>query len=139
MSWREVVGFAGAVFKDSLKTNSEPLLSAVGDYASDKVESLIVGKRTIEEWAEIAIQAVDKVRERIAAQENLKYVGGKLCFQISESNHENVIISFQLYYLDENKAWKKVEASSVVLASTFKPEALEDIKANRKIEFDVEG
>ncbi len=104
-----------------------------------KAEGLIVGKRTIDEWAEIAIQGVDKVRERIATEENLRYVGGKLCFQISASNHENVIISFQLYYLDENKAWKKVEASSDVLASTFKPEALEDMKSNGKIEFDVEG
>lgn len=113
----------------------DPFIAAIKDMVSD----IITGKKTIDEWAEIAIKGVDKVIEQEVVEENLQYVGGKLCFQYSDINLKYVTISFHLYFLDENNEWKKAEAGSDILASNFTSEALEELKDKSKVEFDVEG
>lgn len=112
---------------------------AMKETLKDQVAEIITGKKTIDEWAEIAIKGVDNVKEYMVAEENLQYVGGKLCFQISDKNSQHVKISFHLYFLDENNEWKKTEAESDILASHFTSEALEELKEKGKVEFDVEG
>lgn len=129
------LNFLGDLFPDQ----KEQLIDATKNVAKDKIEGIITGKRTIDEWAEIAIKSVDKIKQQKVIEEDLQYVGGRLCFQISDMNKKNVIISFQLYFLDEDNEVKKVEATSDVLSDNFTPEALEELKSQGKIEFDVKG
>lgn len=106
--------------------------------ARDTVESIITGRRTIQEWAEIAICGVDKVKEQVIRENGWKYVGGKLNFAIFDKNVHKVVISFELYYQDENKEWQKVGAESDMYASNFTLEALEEIKSQGKVSFEVD-
>ena len=59
-------------------------------------------------------------------------------FAMSEKNAKKVVISFELYFLDEGKKWQKVGAESDVFASNFTLEALEDIKSNDCVSFELE-
>ena len=131
--------FAKEIIGEVFDEQKEQLIAAAKNVASDTTKSIITGKKTIDEWAEIAIKGVDRVKEQEEAEENLQYVGGKLCFQISDKNSKYVIISFQLYFLNENSEWKKAEASSDILACNFTSESLEELKTKGKVEFDVEG
>lgn len=115
------------------------LIDAAKNVVSDTTKSILTGKKTIDEWAEIVIKGIDKVKEQAIAEENWQYAGGKLCFQISDKSSKYVVISFQLYFLDENNEWKKTEASRDKLASNFTSEAIEELKTKGKVEFEVEG
>ena len=129
-------GIFGEVLGEVVNEKKDPLIGAVTNVISDTIESMITGEKTIEEWADIAVKGVDKVKEQKIAEENLQYIDGRLCIQISDKNNKRVIISFQLYFLDENNEWKKVEASSDILASNFTPDALEELKSKGKCEFE---
>ena len=106
--------------------------------ARDTVESMITGRKTIQEWAKIAIVGVDKVKEQVVRENGWKYVGGKLNFAMSDKNARKVVISFELYYQDEKKEWQKVGAESDMFATNFTLEALEEIKSNGKVSFEVD-
>ncbi len=95
----------------------------------------ITGRRTINEWVEIAIGGVDKVKIRIIKEYGWKYVGGKLNFTMSKKVSHKVVVSFELYYQDEN--WQKVGAESDMYASNFTLEALEEIESQGIVSFEV--
>ena len=130
---------AEEVFGDVLEKKKEQLSDAVKNVVNDKIESFITGKRTIDEWAEIAIQGVDKIKYQKVHEEDLRFVDGRLHFEISHNNPQNVIISFKLYFLDDFDEWKKVEGHSDVLISNFTDEAIEEMKTKGNVEFGVEG
>ena len=98
-----------------------------------------MGRMSVEEWAEIAIEGVDKIKDRAVEDEGLRYVGGKLKFAMSEKSADKVAISFELYFQDDNDEWHKVGADSGIYSSGFTPESLEEIKSKGEILFEVEG
>lgn len=106
--------------------------------ARDAFESAITGRRTIDEWAEISIKGVDRVKDMVVEQNDWQYVGGKLNFTMSTKSPDKVVISFELYYQDEGKKWQKVGAESDMYASNFTLEALEDIEAKGIVSYEVE-
>lgn len=123
---------------ETLKPYADDAKDALMNTARDTLESAITGRRTIEEWAEIAIKGVDKVKNKVVEQNGWKYIGGKLNFQLSETTSDKVVISYELYYQDSDKNWQKVSAESDMYASNFTLEALEDIKTNGKVSYEVE-
>jgi hypothetical protein len=136
----------GAVIKEFAK---DALVASLGSYAGDAqdavvntvrdtFESIITGRRTLEEWADIAIKGVDKIKDRIVTENNWTYVGGTLNFAMSKASTDKVVISFELYYQDENKKWQKVGAESDMYASNFTLEALDDIESKGTVSFEVE-
>ena len=106
--------------------------------AHDTIRGMVAGKMSIDEWAEIVIKGVDKVKDRIVNEGELQYVGGKLKFAMSSINENSVTVSFELYFIDTNKKWHKAEASSNLPASKFKSDALQEIQSKGEISFDVE-
>lgn len=123
---------------ETLKPYANDAKDALMNTARDTLESAITGRRSIEEWAEIAIKGVDKVKNKVVEQNGWKYIGGKLNFQLSETISDKVVIFYELYYQDSDKNWQKVSAESDMYASNFTLEALEDIKTNGKVSYEVE-
>lgn len=123
---------------ETLKPYANDAKDALMNTARDTLESAITGRRSIEEWAEIAIKGVDKVKNKVVEQNGWKYIGGKLNFQLSETISDKVVISYELYYQDSDKNWQRVSAESDMYASNFTLEALEDIKTNGKVSYEVE-
>lgn len=106
--------------------------------ARDTFESIVTGRRTINEWAEIAICGVDKVKTQVIKENGWKYIGGKLNFTMPEKVSHKVVISFELYFQDENENWQKVGAESDMYASNFTQEAFEEIKSQGTVSFEVD-
>ena len=130
--------FLAVVAKSTLSDVLSSYIQDVNDSARDTFESIITVRRTIDEWAEIAIKGVDQIKDRAVNEEGLSYVGGKLTFAMSVQNPQKVVISFELYFLDENNEWQKVGADSDMYASVFTLEALEEIKSKCEVSFEVE-
>lgn len=122
---------------DPIKSFANDLGSALSNAVRDTIESLIAGRRTTEEWANIVIDAVDDIKNRYENQNNWNYVGGKLNFAMSEKSSRKVVISFELYYQDENQQWQKVYAESDAYSSGFTLEALDEIKSKGTVSFEV--
>lgn len=106
--------------------------------AQDAIRNTVTGKMSVNEWAGIVIEGVDKVKERVVAEDNLRFIGGKMRFTISEINLDMVTVSFQLYFLDELEQWQKAEASCNIPVSAFTTEALDELKLKHEIIFEVE-
>lgn len=106
--------------------------------AQDAIRSKVSGKMSVNEWADIIIEGVDKVKERVVVEDNLRFIGGKMKFAISEINLDMVTISFQLYFLDEQEQWQKAEASSDIPDSAFTTDALDELNMKHEIIFEVE-
>lgn len=138
--WQKVLSVvAERVIGDVLEKQKDPLSDAVKNAVNDGIESIVTGKRTIDEWAEIAINGVDKIKDQKTREENLQFVDGTLYFEISHNNPKNVIISFQLYFLDDTNEWKKVEGHSDVKISNFTDDAIEEMKTKGNVKFSVKG
>lgn len=137
--------FAGALVmlaKGALTAVIGPFVEEARDAAlnaaQDTIRSTVTGRMSIDEWAGIAIEGIDKVKERALEEGNLHFVGGKLNFALSENALDAVAVSFQLYFQDELKKWQKVEADNDIPACKFTPEALDELKTKGKIIFEVE-
>jgi len=109
--------------------------------AIDVGVSLGSGKRSVEEWAETFIPAIDEVKERAIRENDVNYVGGKLKFSIEKNNEfrvevEKVTVSFELYFQDSDKQWGKCADSSKMSQVFFTPESLAAI-AKDGVEFDI--
>lgn len=130
--------FAINALAEELKPYVNDVKDALANAARDNYERVITGRRTIDEWAGIAIKGVDKVKDKVAEQNGWKYVGGKLNFAMSKKNSDKVVISFELYYQDNESQWQKLGAESDMYASNFTLDALEDIKKNGSVSFEVE-
>ncbi|MBD5140941.1 MAG: hypothetical protein HDT25_05950 [Ruminococcus sp.] len=106
--------------------------------AQDVIRSKLAGRMSVEEWSDAIIKSVDKVKERAVEEENLRYIGGKLKYALSANAPDMVTISFQLYFQDEFNKWRKAEAESDVPEAKFTLDALDELKENGEIIFDVE-
>lgn len=106
--------------------------------AEDTIRGVIMGKMSVREWADIVIEGVDTVKDRIVNEENLRFVGGKLKFANTEVNPNLINVSFQLYFLDEIENWQKAEADSNIPSGKFKIEDLAELKKKKEIIFEVE-
>jgi ParB-like chromosome segregation protein Spo0J len=105
------------------------LRSSVTDFG----HSLLTGKRSVEEWAEDFVKAIDECKEQIAEENNLTYVGGELKFSKNEiAEHkleaDKIIVSFELYFQDSEKKWVKSADSSEIAKIFFTPESLKAIE-----------
>ena len=117
---------------------TEDVKNASKDAISDTFHEIIVGKRTIEDWADSAVKGVDEIKDKVVSEENKIFVGGYLDFAMSKKNNKKVVISFELYFLDEDKQWEKMTAESDVYATTFTADALEELRSKDKIRFEVQ-
>lgn len=131
-------GFASDALIEALKPYVNEGKEVLENAARDTFESMITGRRTIDEWAKIAICGVDKVKDQVVRENGWKYIGGKLNFRMSDKSSHKVVISFELYYQDGDKKWRKVGAESDMYASNFTREALGDIKSQGTVSFEVD-
>lgn len=127
-------GALTAVVGPFVEEAREAALSAAENTLREKV----AGRMSIEEWAEIVIEGVDKVKARAIEDENLRFVGGKMKFALSENVPEMVTVSFQLYFMDQFDKWKKAEADTDIPASKFSETALDNLKSDKEIIYEVE-
>lgn len=134
----KIMDLAADILLGELKPYLNEAKDLLANAARDTVESIITGRRTINEWAEIAICGVDKVKARVVKENGWKYVGGKLNFTMSEKVSHKVVISFELYFQDEKDNWQKVGAESDMYASNFTLEALEEIKSQGTVSYEVD-
>lgn len=130
--------FAADILLEELKPYLNEVKEVLANAARDTFESIITGRRTINEWAKIAICGVDKVKARVIRENGWKYIGGKLNFRMSDKSSHKIVISFELYYQDEDKKWRKVEAESDMYASNFILEDIEEIKSQGTVSFEVD-
>ena len=133
-----ITGVAKEMFKAFIGPYADDFETAAMNAARDTAERIITGRRTIDEWAEIAIKGVDKIKDRAENEEGLTYVGGKLKFAMSEKNKDKVVISFELYFQDRKEEWHKIGAESDLYASNFTLEALGEMKSKGEISYEVE-
>ena len=56
--------------------------------AQDAIRSTVAGRMSIDEWAGIAIEGVDGVKERAVDEGQLRFVGGKLKFSMPAAASE---------------------------------------------------
>ena len=106
--------------------------------AQDAIRSTIAGRMSIDEWANIAIEGVDRVKEHAVEEGGLRFVGGKLKFAMSTVTASAVTISFQLYFLDELEKWQMADAASDVPSSKFTFDALDELASKSEIVYEVE-
>ncbi len=106
--------------------------------AEDTIRTTVAGRMSIDEWAGIAVQGVDKVKMRVADEGNLRFIGGKLKFIRSMNTPDAVTISFQLYFLDEFEKWQMAAAENNVPASKFTFDALNELDTKGEVVFEVE-
>lgn len=138
-----VTGVLTTLAKGALTAALGPFVEEARDAtlnaAHDTIRSTVAGRMSIDEWASAAIKGVDKVKERVIEEGDLRFVGGKLKFAYSPlSTEEAVTISFQLYFLDELGKWQMASAESNVPASKFTFEDLDELRTEGEIIFDVE-
>lgn len=128
--------------KGAFSSVVEPYVSDVKDAAVQAARDTIIskasGKLTLDEWASIIVKCADMVKEKAQEEDGLTYVGGKLKFAALPQKTECISASFQLYFLDEQEKWQKIEASRELPSDKFTPETLSDICSGGEIVFDVE-
>lgn len=129
--------FAADTLLEELRPYINEVKEVFANAARDTFESIITGRRTLDEWAKIAIRGVDKVKAQVIRENGWEYIGGKLNFKMSDKSSHKVVISFELYYQDEGKKWRKVGAESDMYASNFSLEAIEEIKSQGTVSFEV--
>lgn len=129
---------ATGIFKSVIEPYVDDAKNAAANAAKNMVEGAVAGKRTIDDWAEIAVKGIDTIKDRAIKEDGLRYVGGKLKFAMSGEVSNNVIISFELFFQDENREWHKIGADSEVSASNFTIESLEEIQSTNEVSFEVE-
>jgi hypothetical protein len=134
-----IIGAAKNIFTSFLGQYAEDAKETAMNAARDTVERIITGRQPLEEWAKIAIAGVDEIKDRAVNEEDLRYVGGKLKFAMSEKRADKVVISFELYFQDSNNGWQKIGADSDLFASCFTLEALDEIKSKGEVSFEVEA
>ena len=129
---------AKGIFSSVIETYSGDVKEVALNAARDTVERIVTGRRSLDDWSEISIAGVDTIKNRAIDEEGLTYVGGKLMFSMSPKRDDKVIISFELYFQDDQQQWHKVGAESDLFASNFTLEALEEIESEGSVSFEVE-
>ncbi len=112
---------------------------AMVETAHDMLRDAIGGKLTFDEFAQAVSKDVDRTKLRVERNENLRYVGGILKFAPSKSvGLEFLVVSFQLYFIDEEKIWHMTSAQSEVPAAKFSQVCLDELCAKGEIVYEVE-
>lgn len=128
--------------KDALSDAIKPFVADTKDLsidaAKDSIRGALMGKMSIEDWANIIIDSVDSIKKKVVDEEGLTYVGGKMKFTPAEAAPNSVNISFQLYFIDEEQKWYKAGADTNLPAGNFKSEDLEELSLKKEIAFEVE-
>lgn len=128
--------FAEEIFGKAIEEHLDNLKGAAADGVSDAVQAMLTGRMSLEEWANIASKACDRIIEK-SREQGLKYVAGKLRFENSPKDTKKIIICMELYFLNEKNEWVKTKSDCDMYASNFTEEALYTIKTNGKVEFEV--
>ena len=108
------------------------------NYITDSVESILVGKRSLDEWAEIVVEAIDNIKDRTIEENNYNYIGGNLKFSISKKISSKVIIEYELYFRDSEGNYFKNSAKSDVNQDNFIKEDIETIKKSTEVIYEIE-
>lgn len=137
-----VAGALATIAKGALTAVLGPFVEEARDAAlnaaQDAIRSTVAGRMSIDEWANVAIEGVDRVKERAVDEGGLRFVGGKLKFAMSAAVTKAVTISFQLYFLDELGKWQMADAASDVPSSKFTFDALDELASKGEIVYEVE-
>ena len=126
------------IFTSVIAPHLEEAKGVALDSAHDTIKGMIAGKMSVEELADISIVGIDKIKDRIVSEGNVRYIGGKLKFSFTDNKKDKVRAYFELYFLDEFEKWQKAEADTDIPSSRIKPDALEDIQAKGEIVFEIE-
>jgi len=126
------------VFTSVIAPHLEEAKGVALDSAHSTIKGMIAGRMSVEEWAEISIVGIDKIKDRIVSEGNVQYVGGKLKFSFTDNKSDKVLAYFELYFLDEFEKWQKAEADTDIPSSKFTSVALDEIRAKGEIVFEVE-
>jgi len=126
------------IFTSVIAPHLEEAKDVALESAYGTIKDMIAGKMSVEEWADISIVGIDKIKDRIISEGNVRYIGGKLKFSFLNKNLNDVHAYFELYFLDESEKWQKAEAGIDIPSSKFTPEALKDIQDKGEIIFEVE-
>ena len=105
---------------------------------SDTVESILTGRRTIEEWAGVVIDVVDKIKDTTVAEEGYDFIGGKLKFSVSPMKSSKVIIEYELYFMDSDDNYFKKSAKSDVNKNNFVQEDINALDEAGEIVYDID-
>lgn len=137
-----VAGALATIAKGALTAVIGPFVEEARDAAlnaaQDAIRSTVAGRMSVDEWANVVIEGVDRVKGHAVDEGGLRFVGGKLKFAMSAVKIETVTISFQLYFLDELGKWQMAEAASDVPSSKFTFDALDELASKSEIVYEVE-
>ena len=128
---------AGGVLLGMLEKSCGDITDMTISTLTETIGSILSGKRTFNELAELVSPNVDEVIRETKKNENLIFVGGKVKFCFYDSSHSKVTIGYELYFANEKRQWKKIEASSDVFSSIFKDEEIELLKESAEVAFEV--
>lgn len=141
--WDIVKTIGKEVSKDVVTGTAEnfksDFTSVLIDTVSDTIHSMIAGEESIEEWAETVVKGIDPIIKNTVIENEWQYIGGKLQFAFSQKYNDKIDISFELYFLDNDKQWHKESAKSDVYSSTFTEDSLEELRKSGMIEYEIEG
>lgn len=137
-----VTGALATLAKSALMATVAPIVEEAGgiavNAAQDAIRGKIAGRMSAEEWADIVIGGVDALKERIVAEQDLRYVGGEIKLTQSENKPNMVTLSFLLFFLDATGKWQKADAACDIPAARFTLETLEELAAKGEIKYAVE-
>ena len=128
---REVMAEIGNKYGDNLK-------KVAFNVITDTIESALVGKRTLNEWAEIVIEVIDNIKDKTIRENDFKYLGGTLKFSLYPKTKSKVIIAYELYFVDSDGNYFKNSAQSDVNKDNFTQEDLNAIEESGEIAYEVE-
>lgn len=114
----------------------------IANAARDTFESIVAEKRTLDEWANMVINSVDEIIDETIKNEDVNYAAGKLIFSLDKNTRAGspkVLILYELYFIDANGNYIKKSAKSDVNQDNFTQDAIEEIKENGKVSYEVEG
>ena len=132
----------GSMFAEAMRTEVDTLIMdaahSAAEAANDAVRKMLMGKQSINEWAETVSKCIDNIKDNIESEENLTFIGGKLRFSAPDSKNDAVCVSFDLYFQDIEEQWHKAGTSDFIPASMFTQEAVDELMSAHEIEFEVE-
>lgn len=116
----------------------EDLKNISFDLITNTIEGILIGKRTLDEWATIVIKTIDNIIDTTIREYDYKYLGGILKFNIPSDLLPEVIISYDLYFSDNEGNYFKNSATSSVKKDNFIKEDLDKLKESVTICYEVE-
>ena len=135
---KEILDVVTEPLRDNAKIKIAEVTEWMQTNGKDLLKNTFTGRLTIQEWALVAITGVDKVKEQILNEGELRFIGGNLKFAMDLQERDKVVVAFELYFFDESEKWIKASAFSTFSTMKFTSEALEEINSKGKVVFEVE-